>query len=298
MAGRPRPGRRPSPRGHPRPAAPEDTANHPLPCPFRFAERRGPDLRRAPRRFPSAGRRRPVDWPLLARSPSETVVSLPEYLLDLPAEEAARLIALALLDRTAEAALRAGRPDRPDGPPRLPGRDAPAPKLSPGLPPGDRRQRVPAAPPPPGRARARHWRSRDAEVHLAWEREQEPAMSERQRAGLHWHLARMEARRRAGRPRGSPTDRGAGSPGMETRIRRRLERYRLRIERDPSRRRHEAAAVLGSRIRKFGGRPRVPARRGARPGGRRVGVIEPGSPRSGCATCSSPSGARWTVSSR
>jgi CYTH domain-containing protein len=36
-------------------------------------------------------------------------------------------------------------------------------------------------------------------------------------------------------------------------MRERLERYRLRIERDPSRRRHEAAAVLGSRIRKFAG---------------------------------------------
>ena len=40
-------------------------------------------------------------------------MSLPEYLLDLPAEEAARLIALALLDRTAEAARRLGDPTDP-----------------------------------------------------------------------------------------------------------------------------------------------------------------------------------------
>ncbi|HET8835726.1 MAG TPA: CHAD domain-containing protein, partial [Gemmatimonadales bacterium] len=40
-------------------------------------------------------------------------MSLPEYLLDLPAEEAARLIALALLDRAAEAARRLLDPTDP-----------------------------------------------------------------------------------------------------------------------------------------------------------------------------------------
>ena len=62
--------------------------------------------------FPSAIPHPLVDW-LTAKGPLETIVSLPEYLLDLPAEEAARLIALALLDRTAEAARRLGDPTDP-----------------------------------------------------------------------------------------------------------------------------------------------------------------------------------------
>ena len=179
-------------------------------------------------------------------------MSLPEYLLDLPAEEAARLIALALLDRTAEAALRLGDPTDPmalhDF--RVATRrlrsclQAYRPEIDGSVSPRLRRRLAKL-----GRATGR---SRDAEVHLAWEREQEPAMSERQRAGLHWHLARMEARRRRADRRLSDYV-ARRFANFETRMRARLERYRLRIERDPSRRRHEAAAVLGSRIRKFGG---------------------------------------------
>ena len=95
-------------------------------------------------------------------------------------------------------------------------------------------------------------RSRDAEVQLAWERAQEGVLTERQGAGLRWHLERLEGRRRRADRR---LERLVARrfPRLERRIRRRLETYRLRIERDPSRRRHEAAAVLGSRIRKFGG---------------------------------------------
>jgi CHAD domain-containing protein/CYTH domain-containing protein len=95
-------------------------------------------------------------------------------------------------------------------------------------------------------------RSRDLEVHLSWERAQGPALTDRQRAGLRWHLERLEARRRrADRRLG---DRVEGRfARLEKRIRRGLQTYRLAIERDPSRRRHEAAAVLGSRVRKFGG---------------------------------------------
>jgi CHAD domain-containing protein len=40
-------------------------------------------------------------------------VPLPDYLLDLPAEEAARLIALSLLDRAAAAAARMADPSDP-----------------------------------------------------------------------------------------------------------------------------------------------------------------------------------------
>jgi len=97
-------------------------------------------------------------------------------------------------------------------------------------------------------------RSRDAEVQLAWEREQEqePALTERQRVGLRWHLRRLEARRRrADRRLAELVERRFSR--LERRFRRGLETYRLRIERDPSHRRHEAAAVLGSRIRQLGG---------------------------------------------
>jgi CHAD domain-containing protein len=179
-------------------------------------------------------------------------VSLPEYLLDLPAEEAARLIALGLLDRAAEAALRLADPTDPTALHdfRVATRrlrsclQAYRPEIDGSVSPKLRRRLARLA-----RATGR---SRDAEVHLAWEQEQEPSLTERQRAGLRWHLDRMEARRRRADRRvmryvARRFDR------LETRFRRRLETYRLRIERDPSRRRHEAAAVLGSRIRKFGG---------------------------------------------
>ena len=179
-------------------------------------------------------------------------MSLPQYLLDLPAEEAARLIALALLDRTADAARRLADPTDPmalhDF--RVAIRrlrsclQAYRPEIDGSL---SRRLRRRLT-----RLAQITRRSRDLEVHLAWERAQEPSLTERQRAGLRWHLARLETRRRR-------ADRKLGElvvdrfPRLERRFRRRLETYRLRIERDPSRRRHEAAAVLGSRIRKFGG---------------------------------------------
>ena len=179
-------------------------------------------------------------------------MSLPEYLLDLPAEEAARLIALALLDRTAETARRLLDPTDPTALHdfRVATRrlrcclQAYRPEIDGSVPHRLRRRLARLA-----RATTR---SRDAEVHLAWERDQEPALSERQRAGLRWHLERLEARRRRADRRLTRHVARRFSP-LEARFRQRLERYRLRIERDPSRRRHEAAAVLGSRIRKFAG---------------------------------------------
>jgi CHAD domain-containing protein/CYTH domain-containing protein len=179
-------------------------------------------------------------------------VSLPEYLLDLPAEEAARLIALALVDRTAETARRLLDPTDPTAlhdfrvaTRRLrSGLQAYRPEIDGSVPRRLRRRLARLA-----RATTR---SRDAEVHLGWEREQEPALSQRQRAGLRWHLERLEARRRrADRQLARLVHRRFAR--LEAGLRRRLERYRLQIERDPSRRRHEAAAVLGSRIRKFAG---------------------------------------------
>jgi CHAD domain-containing protein/CYTH domain-containing protein len=179
-------------------------------------------------------------------------MSLPDYLLDLPAEEAARLIALGLLDATADAARRLS--DRTDPMAlhdfRVATRrlrsclQAYRPEIDGSLPRRLRRRL---------RRLAQATRlSRDLEVHLAWEREQAPALTERQRVGLGWHLARLEARRhRADRRVGQLVERRFAR--LERRFRARLERYRLRIVRDPARRRHEAAAVLGSRIRKFGG---------------------------------------------
>jgi CHAD domain-containing protein/CYTH domain-containing protein len=179
-------------------------------------------------------------------------VSLPDYLLDLPAEEAARLIALGLLDAAADAARRLS--DRTDPMAlhdfRVATRrlrsclQAYRPEIDGSLPRRLRRRL--------SRLAQATRLSRDLEVHLAWEREQGAALTERQRVGLRWHLARLEARRRrADRRVGQLVERRFTR--LERRFRARLERYRLRIVRDPSRRRHEAAAVLGSRIRKFGG---------------------------------------------
>ncbi len=177
---------------------------------------------------------------------------LPDYLLDLPAEEAARLIALALLDRTAEAARRVADATDPMalhdfrvGMRRLrSGLQAYRSEIDDSL---SRRIR---------RRLVRLFRatrlSRDTEVHMAWERGQEDSLTERQRAGLRWHLERLEARRRRADRRLARLI-ARRFPRLEQRFRRRLQAYRLRIERDPVRRRHEAAAVLGGRIRKFGG---------------------------------------------
>ena len=179
-------------------------------------------------------------------------MTLPEYLLDLPADEAARLIVLALLDRAAVAGRRVADPTDPMAVHdfrvavrRLrSGLQAFRPEIQPSL---SRRLRRRL-----GRLARATRRSRDVEVHLAWERGQEAVLTERQRAGLRWHLGRLEARRRrADRKLGRLI--GRRFARLEQRIRRRLETYRLRIEREPSHRRHEAAAVLGGRIRKFAG---------------------------------------------
>lgn len=182
----------------------------------------------------------------------EDAVTLPDYLLDLPAEEAARLIVLGLLDHAAAAARRVSDLTDPTALQdfrvavrRLrSGVQALRPEIGPSLSGGVRRRLAQLA-------RATR-RSRDAEVHLSWERAQADGLSERQRVGLRWHLDRLEAgRRRADRRVVRLVRRRFGD--LERRFRRRLERYRIRIERDASRRRFEAAAVLGSRIRKFGG---------------------------------------------
>ncbi len=179
-------------------------------------------------------------------------MTLPDYLLDLPAEEAARLIVLALLDRAAQAGRRVADPTDPMGlhdfrvaVRRLrSGIQAFRPEIDASLSRGVRRRLA--------RLSRATRRSRDVEVHLAWERAQETHLTPRQVAGLRWHLDRLETRRRrADRRLGRLI--GRRFARLERRLRARLETYRLRIERDPARRRYEAAAVLGARIRKFGG---------------------------------------------
>ena len=124
-------------------------------------------------------------------------MTLPEYLLDLPADEAARLIVLALLDRAAEAGRRVADPTDPMGlhdfrvaVRRLrSGLQGFRPEIEPSLTKRLRRRLARLA-------RATR-RSRDLEVHLAWERGQESILSDRQRTGLRWHVGRLERRRRA-----------------------------------------------------------------------------------------------------
>src|SRR6266540_3230461 len=105
--------------------------------------------------------------------PEDRRVPLPDYLLDLPAEEAARLIALSLLDRAAAAAARMAEPSDPQALHdfRVATRrlvaclQAYRPEID-----GSVSRRI--------RRRLRRLarvttRSRDLEVHLIWDRQQE-----------------------------------------------------------------------------------------------------------------------------
>jgi CHAD domain-containing protein len=184
--------------------------------------------------------------------PPEVDVSLPDYLLDLPAEEAARLIALTLLDRAAEAARRLADPTDPMA---LHDFRVASRRLRSNLQ-AYRRELAAGVPRRLRRRLARLARatgvSRDAEVFLQWDRDQEPGLTERQQAGLRWHLARLEARRRRhDRRLIRRVHRRFGR--LELRLRRRLERFRLRIEREPAHRRNEAAAAIGSLLLQAGG---------------------------------------------
>jgi CHAD domain-containing protein/CYTH domain-containing protein len=179
-------------------------------------------------------------------------VSLPDYLLDLPAEEAARLIALALLEQTVEAATRMAGGGDPAALHdfRVATRrlrsclQAYRPEIDGSV---SRRMRRRLA-----RLARQTRRSRDLEVETEWARRQETDLADRHRAGLRWHLDRLDARRVAADERLQKLV-AHRFPRLARRLRKRLEAYRLRIEADPSRRRTEAAAVLGSRLRRLSG---------------------------------------------
>src|SRR5438105_11117070 len=147
-------------------------------------------LSRTRSRPTTAGPRRPPPRrPDLTRLPPEDRrVPLPDYLLDLPAEEAARLIALSLLDRSAAAAARMADPSDPQALHdfRVATRrlvaclEAYRPEIDGSVSSRSRRRL---------RRLARvTTRSRDLEVHLTWDRQQEGDLTARQRVGLRWHI--------------------------------------------------------------------------------------------------------------
>lgn len=182
----------------------------------------------------------------------ESDVPLPDYLLDLPAEEAGRLIALALLDAAAAARLRLPNPQDSEA---LHDFRVALRRLRTCL--QAYRTQLEGSVPRRSRRRLRRLaeatrESRDLEVHLQWAREQEAELSARQVPGLHWHIERLEARqRKANRRLDRVVEKRYGR--LESKLRSQLQVYRLQIERDPARRRYLAAAVVGGLIQHFGG---------------------------------------------
>ncbi len=177
---------------------------------------------------------------------------LPEYLLDLPVEEAARLIALSLLD-TAVAAR--PRLDHSQDREALHDFRVALRRLRTCL--QAYRRQLKGSVSRRSRRRLRRLaeatrESRDLEVHLEWAQAQEPELSARQVAGLHWHIERLENRQwRANQKLRRAVERGYEP--LERKLRAQLQVYRLRIERDASRRTYLAAAVVGGLIQHFGG---------------------------------------------
>jgi CHAD domain-containing protein len=98
---------------------------------------------------------------------------------------------------------------------------------------------------------------RDAEVQVAWLRDQEPRLEPRERGGQHWLVARLEARRTA-EYEATLRDVRAEFPRIARRLRSRLEEYRARVpvtgEPAPSRFGPAAADALATAATEFGDR--------------------------------------------
>lgn len=177
---------------------------------------------------------------------------LPDYLLDLPAEEAARLIALSLLDSAAAARPRLNQPGDPEA---LHDFRVALRRLRTCL----RAYRIQLQGSVSGRTRRRLRKlaeatraSRDLEVHLQWVAEQEATVGVRQLPGLQWLRERFEAEHaRATRDLNQVLEKRHAP--LERKLRDQLQVYRLEIERDPARRRHLAAAVVGGLIQRLSG---------------------------------------------
>jgi CHAD domain-containing protein/CYTH domain-containing protein len=176
---------------------------------------------------------------------------LPDSLLELTAEEGARLIVLALLDSLRAARGRLGTED----PEALHDFRVALRRLRTAL-----RAWRPQLRKAVRRRTLRRLRriadatreSRDLEVHIAWSRVQSARLTPRQQAGVEWLAAGMERRRRDADAELAETverefDRAV--PPLE----RRLARYRATILLDPARRPRTAGAVAGARIQQLAG---------------------------------------------
>ncbi|HEY8256587.1 MAG TPA: CHAD domain-containing protein [Gemmatimonadales bacterium] len=174
-------------------------------------------------------------------------MTLPDDLLELPAAEAARLIALVQIESVLNARDRLGGPDEPEA----------LHDLRVGL----RRLRTSLRLYRPqlrgsvdGRSRRRLRRitdatreSRDLEVHIAWARSQMVDMMPWQRTGVFWLLDRMERRRRKADASLERVLERRFDRTIE-RLEPRLRRYRTTIHLDPSHPPRRAAAVVGKRV--------------------------------------------------
>jgi CHAD domain-containing protein/CYTH domain-containing protein len=177
-------------------------------------------------------------------------VPLPDYLLDLPAEEAARLIALYLLRDLID---QRPRVDYPDDNEALHDFRVAMRRLSTTL--KSYRRLLDGSVTKRSRKRLQRLaqssrESRDLEVHIEWARAQDSGLTPRQQAGLRWHLARLERRKRdwdaAWR-----ADVAGRFPVLEQELQHQLEIYRLRVEPGSSGRRL-AAYVIGRRVLRSG----------------------------------------------
>lgn len=176
---------------------------------------------------------------------------LPESLLELPAEEAARFISLDLLGTLRAARVRLGSGD----PEALHDFRVALRRLRTAL-----RTYRPQLRDSVRRGAMRRLRrmaratreSRDLEVHIAWSRAQADRLAPRQQSGVEWLVAGLDRRRLEADARLAETlerefDRTI--PPLEER----LSTYRATITLDPARRARTAAAVIGARILQLAG---------------------------------------------
>jgi CHAD domain-containing protein/CYTH domain-containing protein len=177
-------------------------------------------------------------------------VPLPDYLLDLPAEEAARLIALSLLRSLIE---QRSRLDDPADGEALHDFRVGLRRLTTTL--KSYRRSLDSSVTKRSRKRLRRLgqssrESRDLEVHIEWARAQEATLTPGQQSGLRWHLARLE-RRKQDWDAAWRADVARGFPVLAREMQDQLELYRLRVEPDASRR-WLAAELIGRQLLRSG----------------------------------------------
>ena len=177
-------------------------------------------------------------------------MALPDNLLDLPAEETVRLIALSLIETLRKAPERLDHPEDTEA----------LHDLRVGL----RRLRTclrvyrPQLRGSVGRKIRRRLseisnatrESRDLEVHIAWAREQAGELFPNQAAGVHWLLGLMEQRRRLADSSLTEVLERRFDPTLE-RLERRLGRYRTVVRLDHRHMPETGAAVMGRRVRRL-----------------------------------------------